>query len=111
DSGVLRTLTDTCRYWVEQNTRGQYAGNQELACRDMAEYARTHGYPVPSIGGSSPGVPSATRDTTTGRNVRVAVNECEGHGYGSISYRQCRAGEKQRLTDWCKNLTAQRDSA
>jgi len=111
DPSVLRGLTDTCRYWVEQNTRGQYSGNQETACRQMTEYARTHGYQVPSIGGSSPRLPSGTRETSAGQSVRVDVNQCEGHGYGSISYRQCRASEKQRLTNWCNSLTARRDSA
>ena len=111
DPSVVRTLTDTCRYWVEQNTRGQYSGNQETACRQMTEYARTHGYTVPSIVGGSPRLPSDAGGTSAGRNVRVAVNECESHGYGSISYRQCRASEKQRLTNWCNSLTARRDSA
>lgn len=111
DPSVLRKLTDTCRYWVEQNTRGQYSGNQDVACRDMAEYARNHGYPVPSIVGSSPRLPSNTLDTSAKRSVHVQVNDCEGHGYGSISYRQCRASEKQRLTNWCKRLITERDSA
>ncbi|HUH00301.1 MAG TPA: hypothetical protein VMQ83_14160, partial [Gammaproteobacteria bacterium] len=110
DPSVLRTLTDTCRYWLEQNTRGQYSGNQEVACRDMTQYARTHGYAVPSIGGSGPRLPSSTRDASPARGVSVAVEQCEGYEYGSIGYRQCRAGEKRRLADWCKSLRTRRDT-
>ncbi len=111
DPSVLRTLTHTCRYWVEQNTRGQYSGNQEVACRDMAQYARTHGFAVPSIVGSGPRLPSGTPDASAARGVRITVEQCEGHGYGSISYRQCRAGEKRRLTDWCSSLRTRRNNA
>lgn len=107
DPSVLRTLTDTCRYWVEQNTRGQYSGNQEVACRDMATYARNHGFPVPMISGRAPSVPSPSSESFTQRRPDIYVDECGRHSYGSIAYRQCRANEKRRLTSECQRLREQ----
>lgn len=111
DPRVLQNLVETCRYWAEQNTHGQYRGNQDMACNNMASYAREHGMRVPSVGGSGPQVAAPARQPSSGTRIHVPVNQCAQYGYGSIDYRQCRAGEKRRLTDWCSNLTGQRNRA
>ncbi len=111
DPGVLRTLTDTCRYWTAQNTDGQFRGNQEMACRDMVSYAREHGMTVPPVGGSGPKLPAPTREPAVRPPVQVHVDQCERYGYGTIGYRQCRANEKQRLTNLCNELRAQKATA
>lgn len=104
DPNVMRTMTETCRYWVQQNTRGQYSGNQEVACRDMATYARNHGFPVPTISGRAPSVPSPSSESFTQRRPDIYVDECDRYSYGSIAYRQCRANEKRRLSNECQQL-------
>ena len=104
DPNVMRTMTETCRYWVQQNTRGQYSGNQEVACGDMATYARNHGFPVPMISGRAPSVPSPSSESLTQRRPDIYVDECGRHSYGSIAYRQCRAIEKRRLSNDCQTL-------
>jgi hypothetical protein len=111
DPNVMRSLTDTCRYWIQQNTQGQYSGNQEMACREMTMYARQHGFPVPAVGGAIPQLPPASRDSQVGSRITVQVDQCDRHGYGTVNYRQCRAGEQRRLNDWCKRLRDDRDRA
>jgi hypothetical protein len=111
DTHVMQRLTETCRYWTQQNTRGHYSGNQEMACREMIAYAREHGFPVPAVGGSGPRLPAGASDSTVRSRLTVHVDQCDRHGYGSIDYRRCRANEKRRLTEWCGSLRAQRDGA
>jgi hypothetical protein len=111
DPNVMRTLTDTCRYWVQQNTQRQYSGNQEIACRDMAAYAREHGFPVPTISGRGPSIPSAPRENYTQSRPTIYVHECDRNSYGSIAYRQCRANEKRRLSNECQRLRDQLEYA
>lgn len=111
DLGLLSSLTETCRYWTAQNTHGQYQGNQQMACRDMASYAQQHGLPVPSVGGSGPSVPVRSREPTATTRADIRVDQCERYGYGSVQYRQCRANEKRRLTDSCRSLRDERDRA
>lgn len=108
---VLQQLTQTCRYWTEQNTQGQYAGYQQMACNDMTRYATKFGM-TPGPVAASPNRPEAsiTRSQATA-GISVAVDQCEHHGFGSIKYRQCRAGEKNRLTALCRELRAQSQSA
>jgi len=108
---VLQQLTQTCRYWTEQNTQGQYAGYQQMACNDMTRYATKFGM-TPGPVAASPNRPEAsiTRSQATA-GISVAVDQCEHHGFGSIKYRQCRASEKNRLTALCGELRAQSQSA
>jgi hypothetical protein len=111
DPRVLQNLVEICRYWTGQNTQGQYRGNQEMACNDMVSYAREHGLRVPSVGGSGPQVSAPAQQPSSTTRIHVTVNQCAQHGYGSIDYRQCRAAEKRRLTDWCRSLANERDRA
>jgi len=107
----LQTLAETCRYWTAQNTRGQYLGNQQMACQEMVSYAQQHRLPVPSVGGSGPSIPAPSREPSATTRMSVHVDQCERYGYGSVQYRQCRAIEKQRLTDSCRSLREKRDGA
>jgi phosphomevalonate kinase len=76
---------------------------QASACGDMQRYAD-------SIGESTRVVirKPATSHTHQSRpaGVRVAVNDCEAAGYGSIRYRRCRAAEKKRLHGKCLRFKA-----
>jgi hypothetical protein len=83
---------------------GQYWGNQQMACQEMAAYAREHGFTVPAITGRAPSLPSETHNTSPRHRVSIYVNECNAHTYGSVAYRQCRAREKRRLTNECQAL-------
>jgi hypothetical protein len=109
DPGVLRTLSETCRYWTEQNTRGQYSANQQMACDDMNRYAREFGMGTPVISGRGP-APSAQRATAQPASP-IYVNQCEALGQTTIDYRQCRAAEQDRLNNWCHSLRTQLDGA
>jgi hypothetical protein len=109
DPNVLRTLTDTCRYWTQENTRGQFDGHQQTSCEKMVRYAREFGMAIPSIAGPNPQHSPTTRGSTS--TIRVPVDECERFSYGSINYRQCRASEQRRLTEYCNALRAQREAA
>jgi hypothetical protein len=109
DPHVLQSLTETCRYWVERNTRGQYSANQQMACNDMTRYAREYGMQVPTFSGSGPAVP--VQRTAPQAGPRVPVNQCENLGRTTIRYRQCRAAEQDRLDRWCSWLRAERDAA
>jgi hypothetical protein len=104
DPSVMRTLIDTCQYWVTENTNGQYWGNQQMACQEMVTYAREHGFPVPAITGRAPSLPSESHNTSPQHRVSIDVNECNAHTYGSVAYRQCRAREKRRLANECQAL-------
>ena len=112
DPQVLQRLAETCRYWTEQNTRGQYDGHQEMACNDMASYASQleiasdiANSPRP-IQSQTPGSPSVTT-----RQSAIYVDQCDRHSHGSIEYRRCRAREKQRLSAVCQELREQLPSA
>ena len=111
DPSVLGRLTEPCRYWVTQNTRGQYSGNQQMACNDMVSYAREFGMAVPHVPG---GVTRSSGSNALASNqggIHVRVDECERHGYGSVSFRQCRAAEQRRLDNWCGSLRKDLESA
>lgn len=109
DPNVFKTLTDTCRYWTQENTRGQFDGHQQTSCEKMIRYAREFGMAIPSIAGPNPQHSPTTRGSTS--TIRVDVDECERFSYGSIDYRQCRAREQRRLTEYCSTLRAQRQAA
>jgi hypothetical protein len=109
DPNVLKTLTDTCRYWTQENTRGQFDGHQQNSCEKMVRYAKEFGMAIPSIVGPNPQHSPTTRGSTS--TIRVYVDECERFSYGSINYRQCRASEQRRLTEYCSTLRAQRQVA
>jgi hypothetical protein len=111
DSSALERLTETCRYWVTQNTRGQYSGNQQLACDDMASYAREFGMAVPYVPGGVARSSGSNPSSSSQRGIHVSVDECERHGYGSVDYRQCRAAEQRRLDNWCGSLRTNLESA
>jgi hypothetical protein len=109
DARVLQSLTETCRYWTEQNTRGQYNGNQQMACTKMSSYAEEYGMTVPFVAGQGPSLPA--QRSAPRMAPGVYVDECDRHGQGSIPYRQCRAAEQQRLDSSCRSLRTQLDSA
>jgi hypothetical protein len=109
DPSVLRTLSETCRYWTEQNTRGQYSANQQMACDDMSRYAREFGMRAPVISGRGPAMP--TQRSTAQPASPIYVNQCEALGQTTIDYRQCRAAEQDRLNNWCHSLRTQLDGA
>jgi hypothetical protein len=111
DPSVLERLTETCHYWVTQNTRGQYSGNQQVACDDMARYAREFGMAVPYVPGGVARSSGSNPSSSSQRGIRVSVDECERHGYGSVDYRQCRAAEQRRLDNWCGSLRTNLESA
>ena len=111
DPNVLRQLTETCRYWTQQNTRGQYAGYQRVACDEVARYAKDFNMTLqPAATSPRQNQPAMAPSAATTR-LNVNVDQCERHGYGTIGYRQCRANEKNRLTALCHNLRTQRQSA
>ena len=111
DPGVLNRLAETCRYWVTQNTRGQYSGNQQMACDDMASYAREFGMALPYIPSGVVRSPGSNALASNQGGIHVRVDECERHGYGSVSFRQCRAAEQRRLDTWCGSLRKDLESA
>jgi hypothetical protein len=111
DPEVMRSLIETCTYWTQQNTRGQYAGNQEMACRSMAAYAHEHGFSVPQVSVRMPASSAGSTTGTSGAGPQVYVDECTRHTYGSVAYRQCRASEKRRLSDECQNLRNRLETA
>ena len=111
DPALLQRLTQTCRYWTEQNTRGQYDGHQQLACDDMTRYAQQFGMAIQPARTQRPQAQGTTPRTSSGAQVSVYVDQCERHGYGSIDFRRCRANEKNRLTEQCRSLQAQRQRA
>jgi hypothetical protein len=109
DPGVLQSLANTCRYWTEQNTHGQYSGNQQMACNDMTRYAREFGMQAPTVSGRGPALPTQRSIPEAGPSVHV--NQCGQFGHTTIAYRQCRADEQERLNNWCKSLQTQFDRA
>lgn len=109
DPGVFQSLTDTCRYWTEQNTRGQYSGNEQIACNQMNQYARDFGMRAPAISGRGPALPAQRHAPQA--NPSVYVDECERFGRTTIAFRQCRAAEQDRLTNSCHSLRTQFDRA
>jgi hypothetical protein len=111
DAHVLQSLAETCRYWVAQNTGGQYEGNQQLACNEMTQYARKFGMQVPTVSGQRQRPTSSSQRSAQQSGSRVHVNQCEQHGRSTIDYRQCRASEQDRLNEWCRTLQAKRDAA
>lgn len=104
DTSVMRTLAATCQYWTAENTNGQYWGNQQMACQEMATYAREHGFAMPAITKGKPSLPTESQNAGPQHQVSVYVNECDSQPYGSIAFRQCRAGEKRRLESECQQL-------